>query len=166
LVDFPTIANVAYADVKGYADFMRPLVTPWLQQATMVLLDPSQNDVERDIDAGTTTVTVTPLWAGRCRIQPIKDVLDLKTTLNDTTVRTVQVWPYWLEDDFTIDLKPGLELVCIDGYNDPQLVNYQYIVTGAMNSSMGWQRTIKCRVNMENRPDYDWGNWDLSTWLG
>lgn len=145
---------------------MRPLVEPWMKQGTIVIIDPSQNVIDRDIDTGVTTITVTPLWAGMSRIQPIKDVLDVKTTLNDSTARTVLFWlPYPKDDEPSFLLKPGLEFVVIDGHNDPDLVNYQYIVTGAMNSSMAWQRTVKCRVNMENRPNYDWQDWDLSTWL-
>lgn len=160
MVAFPTLTTVPYADVDGYAELLRPLVTPWVKQAWVAIIDPTKRTTTENAITGViSNVTVTPVFTGWARVQPLRTALNVKRAVDTTTSRTVQFWVGYTKDDTLPDIKPGFEVVVMDGGNDPQLEEYQYVVTGSQNSSAAWQRTIETIVNLESRPDYDTSGW-------
>jgi hypothetical protein len=160
MVDFPTFVSLPYADVDAYAEFMRPLITPWIKQAWIAIVNPLDRIVTEDPITGVVqSATVTPIYTGYSRIQPLRTALNQKRATDSTTTRTVQFWVEFPKDNVLPDIKPGFEIVVMDGKNDPSLTEYKYLVTGSQNSSMAWQRTIETTVNLESRPDYDTSGW-------
>lgn len=158
---FPTLPDLPIGDVVAYREFMRPLLDPWIKQAWAAIIDPQQRVVVRDEITGVIeSVTVTPLHVGWFRIQPLRTALNQKKAIDSTTTRTHQFWPLDFPADETLpDIKPGFEIIVMDGGNDPYLELYKYVVTGSTNSSMAWNRTIETTVNLEARPDYDTSGW-------
>lgn len=157
---FPTIPTMAIGDVVAYREFMRPLLAPWIHQAWVAIVDPLQKVVVRDdITGAVTSVTIEPIWTGWSRVQPLRTALNVKKAVNSTTTRVIQFWVDFPVDQTIPDIRPGLEIVVMDGLNDPFLTEYEYLVTGSENSSMAWQRTIETVVNLEGRPNYDTSAW-------
>jgi hypothetical protein len=146
----------ATVDFKAMADAMLPVINQWKNQAYGILIDPKKAKTVTNIQAGTRTVIQVPIGSGPMRIQPIKTDLTARNQTNDTTTRPVQFWLDFPDLGTIPDIYPGLEIVVTNGGNDPYSVNYQYSVTGAMNSSMAWQRTVNTITNMESRPSYQW----------
>lgn len=157
---FPVFKTLPYADVEAYAAFMKGLLTPWLHQAWIAIIDPTQTTSTEDSVTGVITgVTITPVWTGYSRVQPLRSALGVKRAVDSTTTRVVQFQIEYPTEVKAFDIKPGFEIVVMDGLNDPFLEEYQYVVTGAINSSMAWQRTIETTVNLESRPQYDTSGW-------
>ncbi len=155
MVAFPTIGGY---DPRAYADFIRPLMRPWIEhQAWCSIYDPiaGRTVTEDPVTGAVTNVTITPAFTGWMRVQPMRTDLTIKRAIDNTTTRRVQFWPLDFPKDGLIDIRPGFEIVVIQCQNDPQLTKYQYVVDGAMNSSLAWNRTITTSVNEESRPKYD-----------
>lgn len=162
MVAFPKLPKIAYADVAGYREALRPLVQPWLRQAWIAILDPITGKTEtRDSVTGAViSVSWTPIWAGWARMQPLRNPLTLKRTIDSTETRSVQFQPLDYPADGTLpDIVPGFQVVVMQCEADPYATEYEYYVLGAMNSSMAWNRTIDCQVNQESRPGYDTSGW-------
>lgn len=160
-MSFPTsVPNFAAGDVVALKEFMRPIVAPWLRQAWCAIVDPLQKNVVDDPVTGViTSVTVDPIWTGFMRVKALRTDVTVKKAVNSTTQRVVQFQPVDFADVFPIDVRAGLEIVVMDGLNDPWLEEYRYLVAGSLNSSEAWNRTINCFVNEESRPDYDTSGW-------
>jgi len=160
VVAFPALPNIVLGDAQGYLDFMRPLLKPWIEQAWVAIIDPLAKVVVRDsVTEAILSVTVEPLWVGWSRVQPLRTDVTVKKAVDSTTQRTVQFWIDFPADETIPDVRPGYEMVVIDGGNDPYLLLNKYVVTGALNSSMAWQRTINTFVDLESRPNYDTSSW-------
>lgn len=161
LVAFPTVPNLPIGDVVAYREFMRGQLDPWIKQAWAAIVDPQQRVVVRNEVTGVIeSITVEPLHVGWFRIQPLRTALNQKKAIDSTTTRTHQFWPLDFPADESLpDIKPGFEIIVMDGGNDPYLSLYKYVVTGSTNSSMAWNRTIETVVNLEARPDYDTSGW-------
>lgn len=150
-------------DVNAYAEFMKPLLQPWLEQAWVAIVDPATRVTLKNEFGAVIGVTVDAddlVWTGFARAQPLRTAIGLKRAIDSTTTRTTQFQLVDFPKDGDVpDIRAGFEIVVIDGHNDPQLTNYQYYVTGSENSSMAWQRTIETTVNQEARPKYDTTGW-------
>lgn len=153
MVNFPSRPSVAYGDVSGYAELLRPLITPWYS-GYIHIFDPLQNTKSTDWENGTKTVVLHPYWDGPTRIQPIRRNLNNKETTNDTQSRTIQFQLGYAKDGTLPDVKPGHQIVVTDGGNNVLLTLYQYVITGTINSSQAWQHTIFAETNLEARPNY------------
>lgn len=163
MVAFPTIPTIAIGDAVGYANFMEPLLKPWLTQAWIAIVNPLTR-VETENDYGAVTGVTIPVddlvWVGYARVQPLRTAITLKRAIDSTTTRTTQFQLIDFPKDGNVpDIRAGFEIVVMDGHNDPLLENYQYYVTGSENSSMAWQRTVETTVNQESRPDYVTTGW-------
>lgn len=162
MVAFPGNATFNPRDVR---EQLRPLIRPWIEnQAWCAIIDPTQKITKDDPITGIVNdVKLFPLYTGWMRVQPLRTDNTVKKAVNSTTQRVVQFWPLdfpgdsGAEDDIGLpfDLKPGLEVIVIDGGNDPNLEMYKYLVIGSLNSSMAWQRTITTVVDEESRPNYE-----------
>lgn len=131
----------------------------WLIQGTAIIIDPTQ-DVKLAgslADGPTARVIVRfPIYWGDTRIQPRRAALDSRQLVNDTSTRRVDFWFEYPMDEELPDIRPGYQIVVTNGGNDPYLELYQYMVTGAINSSMAWQRSVQTVADLERVPDYEW----------
>lgn len=143
-------------DAGALAELMKPAINLWKNQGYCILIDPTKAISLTNITAGTKTTIQFPLGSGPTRIQPLKRPLTARNQTNDTTNRTVEFWLDFPKDKTIPDLRPGLEIVVTNGGNDPYSVNYQYVISGATNSTIAWQRTVMTNTNMEIRPNYQW----------
>jgi len=163
MVQFPVKIPFDAWDANALAEFMRPLVEPWFNNeksgAWIHIIDPEEKVINTDIETGTISVQVDPVWSGFSRVQPLRTALNLKNPTNDTITRVIQFWIEFPKDGTLPDLKPGFEIAVEFGLNDPALERHQYIIDGAINASDAWQRTIEAVVNLEARPNYDMSTW-------
>ena len=143
-------------DAGALAELMKPAINLWKNQGYCILIDPTKAISLTNITAGTKTTIQFPLGSGPTRIQPLKRPLTARNQTNDTTSRTVEFWLDFPKDRAIPDLRPGLEIVVTNGGNDPYSINYQYVISGATNSTIAWQRTVMTNTNMEIRPNYQW----------
>lgn len=147
---------VPIMDANAVADMMKPAINLWKNQAYCIIIDPSQSIITSNITAGTKSTIQFPLGSGPTRIQSLKRPLNARNQTNDTTTRVIQFWLDFPKDKTLPDMKAGLEIIVTNGGTDPYSSNYQYVVTGATNSSIAWQRTVQTLSNMETRPNYQW----------
>ena len=143
-------------DAGALAELMKPAINLWKNQGYCIIIDPSKSISTTNIAAGTKATIQFPLGSGPTRIQPLKRPLTARNQTNDTTTRVVQFWLDFPKDASIPDLRPGLEIVVTNGGNDPYNVYYQYVISGATNSTIAWQRTVDTMANMEVRPSYQW----------
>lgn len=149
-------------DWDSIREVARPILNDFIDTgAWCSIIDPSATVEERHpITGSTISVTITPILTGWFRVQPLRTDNAVKRALDSTTQRAVQFWPQDFPVDGTLpDIKPGFEVVVMSCKADPQLQNYQYVVTGAINSSMAWNRTINTFTNLETRPNYNTSTW-------
>jgi hypothetical protein len=165
MAGLPKIGAPPYPSNFGAVkEYMRDKVEPFIEgKAWIHIVDPTTQTVVRDWEAGTSEVTIIPIWSGWARVQPIRNTVNSWRATNPTTTRVVQFWVEF-PDDIVIDLqKAGLRIAIEnlpdDDNNDPWLAEYQYVILGGLNSSQAWQRTIDTQVDLENRPNYDMSAW-------
>lgn len=158
MVAFPSRVKLAYGDVAALAEIVRPIITPWYS-GKIYIFNPADSDVDTDIDAGPSgsSVVLHPYWNGPARIQPTRGVLDSKETTNDTTRRGVLFQTGYAKDGTLPDVRPGHQIIVTNGGNNQLLTQYQYVITGMINSSMAWNNTIFTDVNLEAKPNYSIG---------
>lgn len=160
MVAFPVLALFDPSNAPAVAEFMRPYVEPWFKkQAWVHIIDPTRRISDTDFSSGITTTVLDPVWSGWSRVKPLRTALNSKQPYNATTTRVVQFWIDFPKDRKEPDLMAGFEIAVESGVNDPALTRHQFVITGAINGSDAWQRTIETVVNFESRPNYDMTNW-------
>lgn len=147
---------VPVLDAGALAELMKPAINLWKNQGYCIIIDPTNSVSTTNIAVGTKSVVQFPLGSGPTRIQQLKRPLTARNQTNDTTNRVIEFWLDFPKDRTIPDLKPGLEIVVTNGGNDPYSINYQYVISGATNSTIAWQRTVQTMTNMEARPNYQW----------
>jgi hypothetical protein len=154
MTGFPARVRVSVGDVAALAETARPVITPWYKGYVYVF-DPHDNTgAGVDIDSGTIDISVHPYWAGPARIQPMRTNLSSKQTTNDTTTRVVEFQVGYAKDGTLPDVRPGHQIIVARGGNNQLLTQYQYVITGGMNSTMAFNHTIYTDVNLEAKPNY------------
>ena len=154
-----------FGNLEPQLEALRPrleaMVTPWIQDAWIAIVDPTQKTTVEDAVTGVvSSVTITPLWTGYSRVKPQRSDILVKKAVDSTTQKDVQFWPNdWVGDRTLPALRPGLEIVVMSCPNDTELEQYKYLVTGSLTSSRGWNRLIDAVVNNESRPNYDTSGW-------
>nr|ADW08986.1 unknown [Clavibacter phage CN77] len=86
------------------------------------------------------------LWQGTARIQPMRAPLNVQTENRHTDLIGVRV-----QIPLSVDIgaiHKGLQVVVVDGGEDPELERFQYVVQGSMGSSMAWVRTLDTEVDI------------------
>jgi len=129
-----------------------------LQLATVTVYNPSSEDKTYDADTNTWSGSNTDLYAGPARIQPENRITDGVQEFNPTTLQNVNIiLPYnknTLEGSNGVlpDIRPNDKIrVTASPYN-LTLEKFIYSVTGVLNSSNAWERTLLCRVDIELDP--------------
>lgn len=135
-------------DFAAIAVEMRGAVARWYN-ATIQIIDPNTRDQAWNLTTNTfTNNPATVLYTGSARIQPIgaDKMPDLGITQGGTRGIRVQV-PY----DANLPLiRKGLQVKVTDGGEDHVLESLQFVVSSAINSSYGWNRTIECEVDVKS----------------
>ena len=135
-------------DFAAIALEMRSTVARWYN-AQIQIIDPNLEN--QTWNPSTNSYTGNPavvIYSGSARIQPIG--ADRTPTLDfaQAGIRGIRVQvPY----DQTIGLiRKGLQVVVTDGGEDAILEDLQFVVSSAINSSYGWNRTIECDVDVKS----------------
>lgn len=135
-------------DFAAIAVEMRGAVARWYN-ATIQIIDPNTRDQAWNLTTNTfTNNPATVLYTGPARIQPIgaEKMPDLGITQGGTRGIRVQV-PY----DANLPLiRKGLQVKVTNGGEDHVLESLQFVVSSAINSSYGWNRTIECEVDVRS----------------
>lgn len=145
--DMPISSNTPI-DFAAIAVEMRGAVARWYN-AEVQIIDPNLEDQIWDPETNTYSGNpVVVIYSGKARIQPIG--VDRTPTLDfaQAGIRSIRVQvPY----DQTIGLiRKGLQVVVTDGGEDAILEDLQFVVSSAVNSSYGWNRTIECDVDVKS----------------
>ena len=138
-------------DFAAIAVAMRGTVARWYN-AEIQIIDPNTRDQTWDMETNTfTNSPASVLYTGPARIQPIgtDKMPDLGITQGGTRGIRVQV-PY----DASLPLiRKGLQVKVTNGGEDHVLESLQFVVSSAVNSSYGWNRTIECDVDVKSVAD-------------
>lgn len=135
-------------DFAAIAVEMRGAVARWYN-ADIQIIDPNLreqtwNEFTNSYGASTESV----IWSGKARVQPVgsERLTDLQIAQGSVRAVRFQV-PY----DATLPLiREGLQIIVTDGGEDVVLESLMFVVTGSVNSSYGWNRTIECEVNLKS----------------
>ena len=133
---------------------MRKTALPWMN-ATIQIVDP--NVGESDWDPFTNTETggePTVIWQGPARIQHLAVPSQVEVGYDATSIRRIRL-QLPMDPDLGF-VRKGLQVVVIDGGSDVELEQLQFIVTGAVNSSYAWNRTIDCEVDLKSVAESTW----------
>lgn len=133
--------------VPEIAAEMRQSVEEWMT-GSIQIVDPNIKDQKHDRWTNQPTgAGATVLWAGKARIQPIRTPLDAKEPMGETSIAAVRFQiPIAALGDTPV--RKGLRVLVVNPGEDPTLDRYQYIVRRSINSSMAWNRTIECEVDL------------------
>ena len=135
-------------DFAAIAAEMRGAVARWYN-AEIQIIDPNLREQtwnEFTNSYGSSTESV--VWSGKARVQPIgaERLVDLQIAQGSIRAVRFQV-PY----DASLPLiREGLQIIVTDGGEDIVLEDLMFVVTGSVNSSYGWNRTIECDVNLKS----------------
>jgi hypothetical protein len=127
---------------------MRGAVARWYN-ATVQIIDPNLEDQSWDPEtnaySGNSAVVI---YSGSARIQPIGTDRTPAVDFAQAGVRGIRVQvPY----DASVPLiRKGLQVKVTNGGQDVVLETLQFVVSSAINSSYGWNRTIECDVDVKS----------------
>lgn len=108
-----------------------------------VVVGEPQYNVETDTwDAETTTY-----YSGIARVQPIRSVLTVEAPGNTSTVQGVRFQiPI---EAFADDFRPGMPVAVTSSPLNTTLTEFEYHLSGVMDSSNPFERTLEAKVNQE-----------------
>ncbi len=123
----------------------------WMN-GTIEIVDPNTENINFDPWTNTSTGSETVLWSGEARIQQVatetRDSDAGKSVLANRRVR------FQVPLDETRDfVRAGLIVRVIDGGQFPDLVNMQFNISSAINSSYAWLLTIECDADVKSELD-------------
>ena len=138
-------------DFAAIALEMRSTVARWYN-ATVEIIDPNLG--EQTWDPVTNTYSGDSdvvLWFGSARVQPIGADRMPDLTVMQGGIRGIRVQvPY--DADLPL-IRKGLQVKVTNGGEDHVLESLQFVVSSAVNSSYGWNRTIECDVDVKSVAD-------------
>lgn len=139
----------AHADVDfaGIGAAMGETISHWFN-ANISIIDPNLGDAQWDVVTNETIeATPTVIWTGPARIQPISSVANPVIGYSQEAVRQVRV-------NIPLDasaglLRKGLRIVVNTPGNDYALDATEMTISGAVNSSYAWARTLICELDLK-----------------
>lgn len=141
------ISRASKIDFAAIGSEMSGIVSRWFNGAIQIV-DPNLDSITFDAWNNTTTGTETVLWSGEARIQPINDTRDPeggRSVLSSQRVR------FQVPLDETRDfVRSGLVVRVTNGGQFPDLVNLQFNISSAVNSSYAWLLTIECEADVKS----------------
>lgn len=129
-----------------------------LQLAQVEIYNPATGSQAYDATTNTWSGTATQLYNGRARVQPIGAAGDTGDTYNPTLFQTVKVQIAYNKNEITgataamPDIRPNDRMRITSSTYNESLTKFIYVVTGVLNSSNAWERTLLCRVDIELDP--------------
>lgn len=127
---------------------MASIVSGWFN-ASIQIIDPNMGTA--DWDPWTNEQTggdASVIWSGPARIQHLKNELLPSIAFSQESIRGIRVQiPL---DEFAGFIRKGLRINIIDGGNDYELEQLQFVITSAINSSYAWIRTIEAEVDVKS----------------
>jgi len=134
-------------DFGAIADAMSETVARWFN-GTIQIVDPNLDSLTFDPWTNATTGTETLLWSGDARIQPINEARDPDAGKSMLSSRRVR---FQVPLDETRDfVHAGLLVRVTDGGQFTDLVNLQFNILSAVNSSYAWLLTIECDADVKS----------------
>lgn len=141
------ISKSSKIDFAAISTEMGEIAARWFN-GTIQIVDPNLDSLTFDPWTNTSTGSETVLWTGSARIQPITLPTDPdggKSVLSTRRVR-FQV-PLDQTRNF---VHAGLVVRVTDGGQFPDLVNLQFNISSAVNSSYAWLLTIECEADVKS----------------
>lgn len=138
-------------DFAAIAVAMRGTVARWYN-ASVQIIDPNLEDQTWDPVTNTYSGnSATVIYSGSARVQPIGADRTPAMDFAQAGIRGIRVQvPY----DASIPLiRKGLQVKVTNGGEDAVLETLQFVVSSAINSSYGWNRTIECDVDVKSVAD-------------
>ena len=129
-----------------------------LQLATVTVYNPSSEGKTYDAATNTWSGSNTDLYTGPARIQPSVTSTEGTQQFNPTTLQNVQITlPYTKNtlagsNGILPDIRPNDKIRVTSSPYNLTLEKFIYVVTGVLNSSNAWERTLLCRVDIELDP--------------
>lgn len=129
-----------------------------LHVATVQIYNPASGSQEYDASTNTWTGSKTVKWEGKARIQPIGVAGDAGDTYNPTLFQSLKVQLAYGRNELAgatedmPDFRPNDRMVVTASPFNSELEKFIFTVTGVMNSSNAWERTLICRVDTELDP--------------
>lgn len=127
---------------------MRKTVASWYN-AEIEIVDPNTANITWDIATNSYTGdAATLVWSGKARIQPTVRISSSNNEIYDPAVRylTVQI-PYDNSNEY---IRSGMSIRITDGGENSFLQELQLSIDSAINSSYGWNTTIRCSVDTKS----------------
>jgi len=122
------------------------------QTVQIVVLEPGPNSVKFKTKDPTSFK-----WHGWARYQPYRKDIPIAQVTNPTTTGTARFQVDFTEDGDIPDIRTDWIVLILDvgiPYPDPFIIDYVYVVTSAMNSSLAWVRTIETIVDTKQRENF------------
>jgi len=141
------ISKSSKIDFAAISTEMQGIVSRWFN-GTIQIVDPNLDSLTFDPWTNATTGTETVLWTGDARIQPVNETRDPEGGKSLLSVRRVR---FQVPLDETRDfVHAGLVVRVTDGGQFPDLVNLQFNILSAVNSSYAWLLTIECDADVKS----------------
>lgn len=111
-----------------------------------------------DAEANTWSVDAVELFTGYARVQPVTSVSEVNDNYNPTYIQTVRVNLEFNKNQLSgsngiiPDIRPNDRLRVVASRHDSQLEKFIFVVTGVLNSSNAWERTLICKADIELDP--------------
>jgi hypothetical protein len=141
------ISKSSKIDFAAISSEMAGIVSRWFN-GTIQIVDPNLDSLTYDAWTNTSTGTETVLWTGEARIQPINETRDPDAGKSVLATRRVRFQvPI---DDTRAFVRAGLVVRVTDGGQFPDLVNLQFNISSAINSSYAWLLTIECEADVKS----------------
>ena len=144
------ISKSSKIDFAAISGEMGSIAERWFN-GTIQIVDPNLDDLTFDPWTNSSTGTETVLWTGDARIQPINLATDPDGGKSVLATRRVR---FQVPLDETRDfVHAGLVVRVTNGGQFPDLVNLQFNISSAVNSSYAWLLTIECEADVKSELD-------------
>jgi len=141
------ISKSSKIDFAAISAEMGDIAARWFN-GTIQIVDPNLDNLTFDPWTNATTGTETVLWTGDARIQPINLATDPDGGKSVLATRRVR---FQVPLDETRDfVHAGLVVRVTNGGQFPDLVNLQFNISSAVNSSYAWLLTIECEADVKS----------------
>jgi hypothetical protein len=117
--------------------------------ATVQIYDPALGASVYDPDTNSYTSVPVTVYSGPARVQPLRSPQAVANNGDDTMVRTVRVQIPVSEVTLAINFQNKLRLTVTESVLNPSLCNYLYVLSGSVDSSNPFERTLEFKVDEE-----------------
>lgn len=135
-------------DFAAITSEMSGIVSRWFN-GTIQIVDPNLDNITFDAWTNATTGTETVLWTGSARIQPISyNTGDPEAGQSVLATRRVRFQVPL--DETRAFVRSGLMIRVTDGGQFTDLLDINFTISSAINSSYAWLLTIECKADVKS----------------